>query len=68
MKEHELIQELFSNLNFNDAKLKSEILNYSEIEYLPKNSEVIKQNQFVKWLVIILDGKFEFGTNTMKES
>lgn len=57
MKESELIKTLFSALNIRDSKIKDEILEFSTIEYLSKNSQIIKQNQFVKFLIIVLDGR-----------
>jgi len=57
MKEQKLIQSLFSSLNIKDAKLKSEILKFAIVECISKNSQIIKQDQFIKWFIIVLQGR-----------
>jgi len=36
---------LFFNLNFNNAKLRSEISDFAEVEIIPKITPIIKQNR-----------------------
>lgn len=51
-----MFSHLLTDLNIIEPILKKEIAKHSIIEFVPKNSQLINQNQFVKWFTIIAAG------------
>ena len=57
MKDNELVKTLFSALDIKEPRLITEIFRFSKVEHISKNSQIVKQHQFIKWFVIILKGR-----------
>lgn len=51
------LKHLIDFHNFLDSDLQSEIFSSSIIETIHKNDIVIREDQFIKWFIIVLDGK-----------
>ncbi|MGB2138601.1 MAG: Crp/Fnr family transcriptional regulator, partial [Flavobacteriales bacterium] len=56
-EKEKMLTNLLSHLNINEPMLKYELARDSIIEFVPKNSQLMKQGQFVKWFTIIVTGE-----------
>ena len=49
--------QLFKALNIIEEDLKAEILNVGILQTVPKNSFIVEQNKYIKWLALVISGK-----------
>ncbi len=49
--------QLFSALQITEESLKEEILEVGEVQTIPKNSVVVEQQKYIKWLALVVTGK-----------
>lgn len=49
--------QLFKALNITEENLKEEILKVGIIQTVPKNSSIIEQDKYIKWLAIVISGE-----------
>ena len=52
-----MFTNLLSHLNIKEPLLQYELAKDSIVEFVPKNSQLMKQGQYVKWFTIIVTGK-----------
>ena len=57
MNKEKMFTNLQSDLNIKEPLLQNELARDSIIEFVPKNSQLMKQVQFVKWFTIIVTGE-----------
>ncbi|MCT4579827.1 MAG: Crp/Fnr family transcriptional regulator [Flavobacteriales bacterium] len=50
-------EQLFKALQITEEELKSSILKESVVETIPKNSLIVEQEKYIKWLAIVIAGK-----------
>jgi len=50
-------EQLFSALNIQEEDLQREILNIGEIQTVAKNTFIVEQDKYIKWLAIVMKGK-----------
>ena len=50
-------EELFKALKLHEPELQEAIKTHSELQTIPKNSYIIEQGKYIKWLAIVLKGK-----------
>ena len=51
------LEHLIDYHNFSDTNLQSEIISSSSTQTINKNDVVIREGQFIKWFIIVLEGK-----------
>ena len=49
-----MFTNLLSHLNIKEPLLQYELAKDSIVEFVPKNSQIMKQGQYVKWFTIIV--------------
>lgn len=49
-------QKLFKSLNIKEEDLKEEIIKKGVIQTVPKNSFIIEEEKYIKWLAIVIEG------------
>ena len=49
--------QLFKALNITENNLKEEILRVGIVQTVPKNSSIVKQDKYIKWLAFVICGK-----------
>lgn len=49
--------QLFKTLDIKEENLKEEILKVGIVQTVPKNSSIIEQGKYIKWLAIVISGK-----------
>jgi len=49
--------QLFKALNITEGNLKEEILKVAIVQTVPKNTFIIEQNKYIKWLALVISGK-----------
>lgn len=49
--------QLFNALGITEGTLKEEILKEGIVQTVPKNSFIIEQNKYIKWLALVISGK-----------
>ena len=49
--------QLFSALNIKEDNLKEEILRVGVLQNVPKNSFIVEQDKYIKWLALVISGK-----------
>ena len=52
-----MFTNLLSHLNIKEPLLQYELAKDSIVEFVPKNSQIMKQGQYVKWFTIIVTGE-----------
>lgn len=52
-----VFDQLFKGLNIVENNLKDEIIEVGVVVTLPKNSFVIEQDKYIKWLALVVSGK-----------
>ena len=57
MKKEKMFTNLLSHLNIKEPLLQYELAKDSIVEFVPKNSQLMKQGQYVKWFTIIVTGE-----------
>jgi CRP/FNR family transcriptional regulator len=50
-------KQLFKALNITEDFLKEEIMNVGVLQKTPKNTFIIEQEKYIKWLAIVISGK-----------
>ena len=50
-------EQLFKALCIIEDELKEEILNVGVIQIVPKDSFVVEQHKYIKWLALVISGK-----------
>ena len=49
--------QLFKALNIREENLKEEILKVGVVQTVPKNSSIVEQDKYIKWLALVISGK-----------
>lgn len=49
--------QLFKALNILEEDLQEEIIRVSELQTVPKNTFIVAQDKYIKWLAIVISGK-----------
>ncbi|PKH52335.1 hypothetical protein CXF68_17255 [Tenacibaculum sp. Bg11-29] len=49
--------QLFKALNITEGNLKEEILKVGIIQTVPKNTFIVEQDKYIKWLALVISGK-----------
>ena len=49
--------KLFKALNIKEDNLKEEILDVGILQNVPKNSFIVEQDKYIKWLALVISGK-----------
>ena len=49
--------QLFKALNITEENLKEEILKVGIVQTVPKNSSIVEQDKYIKWLALVISGK-----------
>ena len=48
--------QLFKALNIREENLKKEILKVGLVQTVPKNSSIVEQDKYIKWLALVISG------------
>jgi len=48
--------QLFKALNITEGNLKEEILKVGIVQTVPKNSSIVEQDRYIKWLALVISG------------
>ena len=49
--------QLFKALNITEENLKEDIIKVGIVQTVPKNSSIVEQDRYIKWLALVISGK-----------